>query len=251
LRRDLCVQNRHGGSERAQLTLHKRRQARPVVAVELLERFDLVNEGDALAFQTPDDVVIPLLSFTLEPSRVGLGVLDYLGRSGARIGQDLVGVASRTVGLRLGLADYLLSRRVRIGQFLAGVLARAIRVRLGVSDYLLRIRPRVRPDISGLVLSTGNMIVGGPLGQNQHLKRLPLRIRIEYVVRVIQCHVIGGRAGKQPFDTALHSTISHQTTSVHQRSWAATCAGTARVEWIRPTCCGGPSVRDRRTWAAA
>ena len=230
LRRDLCVQDGHGRSERAQLTLHERGQARPVVAIELLKRFDLLLKRRALAFQTPNHVVISLLSFTIEFRRVGLGILDYLGRSGACIGENFVGVASRTVGLRLGLADYLLGRRMRIGQFLAGVLAGPIRVRLGVPDYLLRCRPRVRPDIAGLVLSTGHMIVGRPLGQNQHLKRLPLRIRIEYVVRVIQCHVIGGRAVKQPLDTALHSTISHQTTSVPQRSWAVTCAGTARVE---------------------
>jgi hypothetical protein len=153
--------------------------------VELLQHFDLFTEGGALALQAPHDVVIPLLSFTLQRGRIGLGILDYLDPTRARIGQDLVGFASPAVGLRLRLADDLLGRRACIGQGFTRVLARTVGMSLCFADDLLGGGPGIRPDAASLVLGTGDMIVSGPLGQNQHLKRLPLGVWIESAVHIV------------------------------------------------------------------
>jgi hypothetical protein len=214
---DLCVQNRHSGAQGAQLTLHERRKAGPVVPVELLQRIDLLLQRGALGIQAPDDVVISLLRLMVEPSGMSLGILDYLRRTCARIGQDLIGVATYTVAVCLGVADNLFRLSSRIGQCLAGRLAHTVGMGLRVAGHLFCGCLRIRPNAASVVLSTGDMVVGGSLGQNQHLKGLPLRVWIEKVMRLVKCHVFRGRPCDQSFDTALHPTISHETTSVCQR----------------------------------
>jgi len=67
------------------------------------------------------------------------------------------------------------------------------------------------------------MLVSRSLGQNQHLKCLTLGVRIGNGVRLVQQLVVRGPS-EQPFDTALHPTISHRTTSLRERSYASTSA---------------------------
>jgi len=161
-----------------QLTLHEGPEFGPVVPVESLQRFDLLLQRCTLGCQATDDVLIPLLGFALESIGLRLSILGYLLCPCSRIGQNLLGVAPNTVGMRLGVSGYLRCHCSRIGHSIAGFPPSTVGVRLGVSGYLLCHCSRVDPHLVSLVLRTGEMLVGGSLGQNQHLKGLTLGVRL-------------------------------------------------------------------------
>ncbi len=116
--------------------------------------------------------------------------------------------------MRLGVSDHLLCRGSRIGHSLHGFPPSTVGMGPGVSDYLLCRGSGIRANVVSLVLSSSDMFIGGSLGQSQHLKGLTLGVRIGKDRRLVQDLVVTRCSTEQPFDTALHPTISHGTTSV-------------------------------------
>ena len=101
---DLSIRRRLIRPEGVQLTLHKGPEFGPVVPVESLQRFDLLLQRCTLGCQATDDVLIPLLGFALESIGHRLSILGYLLCPCLRMGQNLLGIAPNTVGMRLGVS---------------------------------------------------------------------------------------------------------------------------------------------------
>lgn len=139
-----------------------------------------------LGSQATDDVLVPLLGFTLESIGMRLGIFGYLLCPCSRVGQKFLGIAPSTVGMCLGVAGYLLCRCSHIGQSLAGFPPNTVGMRLGVAGHLLCRCSRVRPNLFSLALSSGDMLVCCSLGQNQHLKGLTLGVRIGKCMRLFR-----------------------------------------------------------------
>src|SRR5439155_3444864 len=83
-----------------------------------------------------------------------------------------------------------------------------------------------------LAVRAGDVFLGGPLGQKQHLESLTLVVGIGIGigrgtgrdVRLLQGLAAGTGRPEQPFHTALHPTIGHRTTSLSKRSLAPVSA---------------------------
>ena len=156
-----------------------------------------------LGLQSPDDVVVTLLRLAVEAGRP-----------------------------RLGLLADLLRHRPRVRDRLPSLLAGPVGVPLGLPNNLLRRRSRRGPDVVGLLLSAGDVVVGGSLGQGQDLQGPTLGVRIGDARRHVHGHrrhlhghVVRGRSAEQSLDAALDPTIGHSTTSVLERSGAPAAAG--------------------------
>ena len=112
-----------------------------------------------------------------------------------------------------------------IGQCLVRILPCRVRVRLRLATDRLGGRLGIRADRACVLLRGRDVVVGRPLGKDQHLQRLALRVRVHQIIRLIRyADVVRGRRCKQSLDSARHPTISHDTTSVRPRSCAVTCA---------------------------
>jgi hypothetical protein len=156
----------------AQLGLHESQEPGPVVPVEFLQRFDLLLQRFTLGGQVSDHLFVPLLGLTLQSIGARLRNSGYLRRLCSRIGANLVGASPRIVGLRLGIFGYLRCPRSRVGHHLIGLAPDSVGLRFGISNYLLCRRARIRVNLARLAMSGGDMLIGCPLGQGQHLQGL-------------------------------------------------------------------------------
>jgi len=222
------VRGRLVNAEFTQLTLHELPEAGPVFAVETLQGVDLLLQSVTLRSQAPDDVVVSLLGVTLKSSRLGLGILGRLQSACPGVGKDLLGIAPSPVGMGLSIPDDHFRRTASVRQRLGSLPSGGVGVGLSITGDLLRRCPRTRPDAVGLVLSAGGVVVGRALGLDEHLKG-SLGIRIGTIVHAVRLPVVSGcPASEQSSDPALHPTIGHRTTSIVDRSCAATCTSPAR-----------------------
>jgi hypothetical protein len=158
------------------LSLHESGEPGAVVPVECLQRLDLPLQRLTLGGQTPDDVLIALLSLVLEFIGIRLGVFGSLFGPHPRFGQNLVGVSPGAVRVCLGVSRYLRRLCTRLGQSLFGVPLKIVGMRPSIPNDLLRGYPCVRADLVCLMMRTGNVLLGRPLGQSKHLEGLPLGI---------------------------------------------------------------------------
>ena len=170
--RQLAVDVRFVDPQGAQLGLHEGQQPRPVVPVELLQHLDLLLQRFPLGGQVADLLVVPLPGQALESVGAGPGLLGDLRRLGPRVGDDLRAVLPCGLRVRLGVLGRLQCMRSRVGQHLVGLAPDGVGLRLGLADDLLRGRTGVRHDLVRLAMSGGDVLVGGPLGEGQHLEGL-------------------------------------------------------------------------------
>ncbi|HZN74699.1 MAG TPA: hypothetical protein VFC00_23935 [Micromonosporaceae bacterium] len=187
-----------------------------------MQRLDLLLQRRALGGQAADHVVVPFLRLAFELLGPGMGLLASGFGPRPRVGHHLLGVGPGLFGVGLRVPDDLLGRGPGIRQRLAGLAPRVVGVGLGVPDDLLRHGPCLAADLVALTPGGGDMVVGGPLGEDQHLQRLSLSVgfarhgwrrrrRRRWLVHEV---VVPGRPPEQPSDPALHPIIGHRTTSL-------------------------------------